>query len=212
MPTIQRLAAAARCSRRPGVQRGRRRDLHPRRLLRLREASRSAPNSPPSSSPRPCPPALESLRPMSRAAARRGRRPKPRSTRLPPKSAGLRLGDDDQARLGRGGSQPTASSALPGSATPRSAAPASPRSLLPVAQRITGKRGEFDQISVAADEGVSAATAETADRARAAALGPGRDRPRKRRTQLRPNPRRPRLPADLRCSSSPSSPSSSAPS
>ena len=55
------------------------------------------------------------------------RRPKPRSTRRPPKKPGLELGDSDQAGSARAAPAAIAWSASPSSATPPSAAPASPR-------------------------------------------------------------------------------------
>ena len=82
---------------------------------------------------------------------------------------------------------------------------------LPVAQRLTHKRGRFDQISVAADEGVSA----TALKRRIARVMPPRagSRPRRKTPTAAPK-KSATTSASCRpsCSSSASSPSSSAPS
>ena len=68
---------------------------------------------------------------------------------------------------------------------------------LPVAQAITHKRGRFDQISVAADSGVSPTALKRRIAPADARLGAGRDGAGKRRPQLRRNPRQPRLLPDL---------------
>ncbi len=116
--------------------------------------------------------------------------------------AGLHLGDTAQDRRRAAGAAVQARRADRSFGRRRpSAAPRSPRSTLPAAQRAHPRPRPARPISVAADPGVTPATLiRRIDHA--AARGAGRDGDRTGRPGHRPNPRQPRLPDRRSCSSS----------
>ena len=114
-------------------------------------ATRSAPNSPPSSSPRCCRPSLESL---NYVEGRPPRGPTEASIdKAAADEAGLSWATDQAGRPQRRVSFRLVGFTQLGNASFGGASIA--QVTLPEAQRITGKEGRFDQISIAADEGVT---------------------------------------------------------
>ena len=208
MPTIS-ASLLPRVQKTRGREAGRRGDLHPGRLLRLQGRKDR-----------------QQIRPQVHLldAAGRTRVARPTSTATRPRgpteasidkaaadSAGLELGEKIEL-IGQGSARKFRLVGFTqlGSASFGGASIA--QVTLPVAQGLTHKLGRFDQISVAAADGVSPAALKRRIKRRDAGRGAGRDRQGKRRPQLRRNPRQPQLPARPSCWSSASSPSSSAPS